>query len=269
MPEAPLLRASLLATLLYLLYISGFRKAELIAYLPERKTWLTRASLLWGERCEVWCEVPPRQSKCDATGEVWGDRPIALANADVQGNAARSLAHLELAFPVEASAREATPLLTADNATPLTPSQDDKLLASRLADCLCPDEASRYSWHSFLIGLAARLQCAGCPPHLIQALCRWQLPKSLTFYCRVEASIYERWQSASYAAHFDTTTPLNVAVGSDAHFTQLACAASALSSASTAAAPAPTPAAAASSCPPPTADANGTAALHIENACAD
>eukprot|EP00965_Chrysotila_dentata_P134454 4446712-Pleurochrysis_carterae.AAC.1 len=69
------------------------------------------------------------------------------------------------------------------------------------------------------------------------------------------------WQSASYAAPFDTTTPLNVAVGPDAHFCQLACAASALCSASTAAAPAPTPASAVSSCPPPTADANGTAAL--------
>eukprot|EP00965_Chrysotila_dentata_P164448 5429662-Pleurochrysis_carterae.AAC.1 len=199
MPEAPLLRASLLATLC-LLCVSGFRKAELVAYLPGRKTWLTCGvstkhptpqqlhALSTGDRCEV----SPRQSKCDATGEVWGDRPIALAYADVSGNGARALAHLELAFPVEASAREATPLLTADNATPLTPSQADKLLASLLADYLCPDEASRYSWHSFRIGLATMLQCAGCPPHLIQALCRWQSPKSLTFYCRVEASIYER-----------------------------------------------------------------------------
>eukprot|EP00965_Chrysotila_dentata_P131970 4363179-Pleurochrysis_carterae.AAC.1 len=46
LPEAPLLRASLLATL-FLLYVSGFCKAELVAYLPERNPWLTRASLLW------------------------------------------------------------------------------------------------------------------------------------------------------------------------------------------------------------------------------
>eukprot|EP00965_Chrysotila_dentata_P044937 1493032-Pleurochrysis_carterae.AAC.1 len=50
------------------------------------------------------CEVSPRQSKCDATGEVWGDRPIALAYADVPGNAPKALARLELDFPVEASA---------------------------------------------------------------------------------------------------------------------------------------------------------------------
>eukprot|EP00965_Chrysotila_dentata_P254289 6211822-Pleurochrysis_carterae.AAC.7 len=46
LPEAPLLRASLLAKLC-LLYVSGFCKAELTAYLPERTTLLTRASLLW------------------------------------------------------------------------------------------------------------------------------------------------------------------------------------------------------------------------------
>eukprot|EP00965_Chrysotila_dentata_P138940 4595102-Pleurochrysis_carterae.AAC.1 len=118
--RSPTPRASLLATLC-LLYVSGFRKAGLIANLPERGTWLTRASLLWvigGDRCEV----SPRQSKCSATGEVWDDRPIALAYIDVPGNAAKALAHLELEFPVEASARERTPLLTADNATPLTPS---------------------------------------------------------------------------------------------------------------------------------------------------
>eukprot|EP00965_Chrysotila_dentata_P095802 3166830-Pleurochrysis_carterae.AAC.1 len=67
------------------LYVSGFRKAELVAYLPYRATWLTRASLLRviggvstkhptlqqlqalsvGDRCEI----SPRQRKCDATGE--------------------------------------------------------------------------------------------------------------------------------------------------------------------------------------------------------
>eukprot|EP00965_Chrysotila_dentata_P177751 5871622-Pleurochrysis_carterae.AAC.1 len=46
LPEAPLLRASLLAAMC-VLYISGFRKAELVAHLPHRATWLTRASLLW------------------------------------------------------------------------------------------------------------------------------------------------------------------------------------------------------------------------------
>eukprot|EP00965_Chrysotila_dentata_P184176 6080780-Pleurochrysis_carterae.AAC.1 len=47
-------------------------------------------------------------------------------------NAAKALAHLELAFPVETKARETGLLLIADNATPLTPSQADKLLASLL-----------------------------------------------------------------------------------------------------------------------------------------
>eukprot|EP00965_Chrysotila_dentata_P095557 3158308-Pleurochrysis_carterae.AAC.1 len=46
LPEAPLLCASLLAVLC-LLYVGGFRKAELVAYLSDRATWLTCASLLW------------------------------------------------------------------------------------------------------------------------------------------------------------------------------------------------------------------------------
>eukprot|EP00965_Chrysotila_dentata_P000301 9698-Pleurochrysis_carterae.AAC.1 len=44
LPDAPLLRASLLAAVC-VLYVCGFRKAELVAYLPHRATWLTRASL--------------------------------------------------------------------------------------------------------------------------------------------------------------------------------------------------------------------------------
>eukprot|EP00965_Chrysotila_dentata_P043722 1453820-Pleurochrysis_carterae.AAC.1 len=43
-------------------------------------------------------------------------------------------------------------------------------------------------------------------------------------------STVELASGASYAAHFDSTTPLNVAVGSGAHFSQLARAASALDS---------------------------------------
>eukprot|EP00965_Chrysotila_dentata_P192589 6175265-Pleurochrysis_carterae.AAC.1 len=75
-------------------------------------------------------------------------------------------------------------------------------------------------------------------------------------------TIYEPRQSASYAAHFDTTTPLNVAVGCDAHFSQLARAASALDSASTPITSAAAPVAVtASLCPPPNAGTNVAADL--------
>eukprot|EP00965_Chrysotila_dentata_P245891 6206832-Pleurochrysis_carterae.AAC.3 len=51
-------------------------------------------------------------------------------------NAAKGLAYLELAFPVEASVRKSVSLLTADNnANPPTPSQADELLISLLRDC--------------------------------------------------------------------------------------------------------------------------------------
>eukprot|EP00965_Chrysotila_dentata_P260715 6214010-Pleurochrysis_carterae.AAC.4 len=51
LPFAPLLRASLVA-MLYVLYASAFRKAELVACMLERKTWLRQACFLlvadWG-----------------------------------------------------------------------------------------------------------------------------------------------------------------------------------------------------------------------------
>eukprot|EP00965_Chrysotila_dentata_P072120 2382958-Pleurochrysis_carterae.AAC.1 len=160
-----------------------------------------------GDRCEIY----PRQSKCDATGKVWGDRTIALAYVDVPGNAAKALAYLKLAFPVEASARESVPFLTADNATSLTPSQADKLLASLLSDT-----PSHLSPVPMAVAQVAHLLLQPLTPHTLAA----------------------------------TITPFNVAVGSEAYYHQLARAASALASASVPAASAQAPtAAAAFSCP--------------------
>eukprot|EP00965_Chrysotila_dentata_P142154 4699976-Pleurochrysis_carterae.AAC.1 len=135
LPEAPLLRASLLA-MLCLLYVSGFRKAELIAYLPDRATLSELAHTCLAPLGDRRCcdQAPHAAATASPRSEVWGDRPVALAYLDVPGNAAKALAHLELQFPVEAGARESAPLLAADNATPLTPSHADKLLASLLAD---------------------------------------------------------------------------------------------------------------------------------------
>eukprot|EP00965_Chrysotila_dentata_P237525 6201962-Pleurochrysis_carterae.AAC.2 len=42
-------------------------------------------------------------------GEVWGDRPIALVYVDVPGNAAKVLAYLKLAFPVDDETRPFCP----------------------------------------------------------------------------------------------------------------------------------------------------------------
>eukprot|EP00965_Chrysotila_dentata_P033572 1118097-Pleurochrysis_carterae.AAC.1 len=45
-------------------------------------------------------------------------------------------------FFVGENARESAPLITADNNSPLTPSQADNLLASLLRDYLAPEEAA-------------------------------------------------------------------------------------------------------------------------------
>eukprot|EP00965_Chrysotila_dentata_P236626 6201424-Pleurochrysis_carterae.AAC.1 len=149
----------------------------------------------------------------------------------------------------------------ADNANPLTPSQADNLLASLLLDCLSLQKPHATVGTPFALGLPL-----GCNRRAVRLTSfkpcvdgSRQSRSPSTAKLR-RPSIYERWQSASYAAQFDTTTPLNVAVGSGAHFRQLARAASAFDSASTPTTSAAVAAAAtASSCPPPNTDANATA----------
>eukprot|EP00965_Chrysotila_dentata_P007675 250223-Pleurochrysis_carterae.AAC.2 len=137
--KAPLLRASLLDTMCVLYSVAFVRPKSLKTCRSVRRGLLVHRSCecLIGrvstkhptpqqlEALSVGgrCKISPRQSKCDATGEVWGNRPIALAYVDVPGNAAKALAHLELAFPVEENERESVILLlTAENANPLMPS---------------------------------------------------------------------------------------------------------------------------------------------------
>eukprot|EP00965_Chrysotila_dentata_P165785 5473823-Pleurochrysis_carterae.AAC.1 len=147
-----------------------------------------------------------RKAKAGATG-----RSPSLASTCQAMQRRRSLIS-SLPFPSRQECASQS-LLTADNANPLTPCQANKVLACLLLNnCLCPAEAARYSWHSLRIGLATTLQNAGCPPHLIQAVSADELKRIEA----IEVSIYLRSQSASYAAHFDTTTPVNVAVGSGA-----------------------------------------------------
>eukprot|EP00965_Chrysotila_dentata_P178700 5901633-Pleurochrysis_carterae.AAC.1 len=58
------------------------------------------------------CQNVRRGSHGRRSREVWGDRPIALAYVDVPGKAAKALAHLKLAFPVEANVRESVSFRT-------------------------------------------------------------------------------------------------------------------------------------------------------------
>ena len=83
-----------------LLYTTGFRKAEVVK--TPLNSFLTRYSITWVvggytikdpsfadlgrlQRSD-YCIVLPELSKCDATGEIWGHKPIYLPFRDELGN---------------------------------------------------------------------------------------------------------------------------------------------------------------------------------------
>jgi hypothetical protein len=200
-----------------LLWSTGFRKAEIVD--NARGTHLRRSSLKWciagrlvespsiaqlqslKEGCD-YVEVWPRQSKCDATGEVWGDKKIFLAYYNTPGNACAALARLEMEVPVEAKDRECTPLFIDDDGSAVTASLAVLILHSML--CSIGESSYFYTWHSFRISLATRLGRIDCPDSKIQILCRWQSAESLLIYRRFGFEEYNKWLSRAFDVSFDT-----------------------------------------------------------------
>ena len=198
-----------------LLYVTGFRKAEIIDC-GAGPTYLMRSSLVWniggvalrdptaaqyrslkpGDYVEVW----PRQSKCDATGEVWGALKIICSWGTYEGNACRALAALELRQPVHGDTRSCFPLFCDEQGVPMRAASADRIINSLLALAIGAGLASTFSWHSFRIGLATRLSRVGCPVDKILALCRWQNASSLLVYRRFCKEDFDQWQQASLKA---------------------------------------------------------------------
>ena len=71
-------------------------------------------------------------------------------------------------------------------------------------------EASRYSWHSFRIGLACALLAKGARPELTQALCRWKSPESLVIYARLNAEAYGDWVLSALSARISSVQTANL-----------------------------------------------------------
>ena len=185
-----------------LLYSSGFRKAEITTH-GLGVTYLTRSSLRWyvnGVACEAtaanlaragpgsYVECYPRESKCDFTGEVWGDKPTIHHWGTELGNAFCALAALEMARPVSGPERIIFPLFCESDGTAVSETRAARILAAMLEAVLPASEARHYTWHSFRHGLATRLRKAGCPADIIMQLCRWQTIESLRTYARCDAA---------------------------------------------------------------------------------
>ena len=146
--------------------------------------------------------VFPRQSKCDFTGEIWGDKPTVHHWSPAPGNAFAALAKLELNYPVHGHERATFPLFSENDGTPVSETRASRLLDAMLKIILGAALATHYTWHSFRHGLATRLRKAGCPADIIMQLCRWQTLQSLRTYARLDASQQLSWQDASFNASF-------------------------------------------------------------------
>ena len=200
-----------------LLYASGFRKAEITCH-GVGVSYLTRSSLQWVMGSTSYTDPPasllrnpqpgyyvnvfPRQSKCDFTGEIWGDKPTVHHWSPAPGNAFAALAKLELNYPVHGHERATFPLFSENDGTPVSETRASRLLDAMLKIILGAALATHYTWHSFRHGLATRLRKAGCPADIIMQLCRWQTLQSLRTYARLDASQQLSWQDASFNASF-------------------------------------------------------------------
>ena len=191
-----------------MLYSSGFRKAEIVSG-PWHTHPLTFASLSWNLGGQVWgrrrppdalllrprpgdfVQVFPRESKCDSTGEVWGDRPAYLHFSDDEvGNAFKALARLEVAAAIEGELRHTTPLFIDDARQGVAPYEAETILHAMLLATGVANAVLLYTWHSFRISLATRLHRANVSELDIQAICRWQSPASLKIYIKMGAEDY-------------------------------------------------------------------------------
>jgi hypothetical protein len=195
------------AAMICLLYSGGFRKAEIVSG-PEGCMPLLFSSLTWHLGGVTYAATPPakklrfpqsgdyvavapRVSKCDITGEIWGDKPVYLHYIEGQvGNAFLALAKLELAAGVAGEDRFSTPLFIDNAKQGVSAYLAVCILTALLEATVGVTEAFFFTWHSFRISLATRLHKAKCSDSDVQALCRWQSVESLRIYIRWDADDY-------------------------------------------------------------------------------
>ena len=196
-----------LRALIVVLASTGMRKAEVSISSGERfdKTHVSRADLRWRLRGRVYVSPPanllaapqpgdcvmlkPPLSKADPFGAVWGASPIYLSYEPNDPLCAFSaLAAVEIHDPVDA--RENTPLLSPDGASPFLAGHLDTMLRAMLVVTVGAAEATKFSWHSMRIWLACSLLASGASHAQIQALCRWRSDEALAIYARLNQTTY-------------------------------------------------------------------------------
>jgi len=161
--------------------------------------------------------ITPTNSKCDATGEVWGTHPMSIPFADHRSNGAFRLRaryiHLGIAERSD-SERKAMPLFADSHGRALKADALDGQYRALLKHVL-PHTWELYSLHSHRIRLACRLRRIGASDGRIQAMCRWSSVESLHIYARWDIHEYADWVRRSRKANATTLETTNIPVLGD------------------------------------------------------
>ena len=145
--------------------------------------------------------ITPVNSKCDYTGETWGNKPIPIPYDSDPSNAVHRISRRWTRLGVgrmSLAERKRTPVFTdVRTGQAYAPARMDAL-HNALLKYACgqlgePQLAKLFSVHSYRIGLATRLRSAGARDSRIQAYCRWLCPESLHIYARWDYDEYEKW----------------------------------------------------------------------------
>ena len=238
--EAPV--TILVTDLMCFLLRTGFRLAEVAAHSSGEIKYLTRANLtavvkrvpyvdpspeiLLAMSVGDYFLVTPPRSKTDEWGEIHCPFPCTLIYSDDPLNPARRLRDAELRAPCRGEARSTTPLFARPGGVLLSHSYMDPILSSVLTYTIGRENAAKYSWHSFRIGLACALRAAGCPPDVVQLICRWMCAESLRIYSLKGISEHAHWISCAENAPVDAVRgavyPV-VSAGEGAHDMAIEC----------------------------------------------
>ena len=203
-------------TAIHVLAQCGFRKAEIALKSGEKfdKLRISFANVTWwldgGTRetaCPTrrdlltlregdYCGLIPPPSKADSFGCRWMNNIIWLKySATAAINAARALAEWELIADVAPHKRRETPLFcgTAGVGSSLSSDAFSTLIYRLLAYKHGPEEAKKYSAHSFRSYLASALVAAGCSDGEVQAALRWATEDALKVYRVPNKEQYGGW----------------------------------------------------------------------------
>jgi len=208
---------------------TGFRKNEISLHESDlfTKGRLSRAHIWWHIAGTTYADPDPQIllsfkmgdyvimkppiSKNDQFCQKFGSKPIYLPFHDSPLCAAIALRDLELHVKVRGPLRVSAPLFALDgHFSPFRHNVIDTIFHNHISVVVGREHASKYSLHSFRIGLACALLKAGRPLPLIQALLRWMSPESLVPYARLDPLEYGRHLIQATSIEVEGVTTLNL-----------------------------------------------------------